>query len=91
VQVSLKYAEEHLADLLSAAHRGESIEIAVPDRSPIKLVVSADDRPARRPRRELLGAWEGLMILPSDEEWAVMDRDIEEEMLDGAVSSREKH
>jgi len=31
MQVSLEYAKEHLADLVSVAYRGEEVEIAAPD------------------------------------------------------------
>ena len=38
-----------------------------------------------RPRAELLGAGEGLIQLPTDEEWRAMDKEIEEEMLNGPI------
>jgi antitoxin (DNA-binding transcriptional repressor) of toxin-antitoxin stability system len=37
MQVSLQYAAEHLAELASAARRGEEVEIAQPDEPPLIL------------------------------------------------------
>ena len=42
--------------------------------------------PSGRPRRELLYAWEGKIKLPTDEEWRAMDKEIEDEMLNGQSS-----
>ncbi len=44
----------------------------------------------RRPRKELLGCWEHLgVILPSDADWAAMDKEIEAE-FHGDVLTSEK-
>jgi antitoxin (DNA-binding transcriptional repressor) of toxin-antitoxin stability system len=78
IQVSLQYAAEHLADLASAALRGEDVEIAQPDQPSVKLVVSGlQPNPAKTGRR-ILGAGRGEMTLPSEEEWSAMDKEIEQ-------------
>jgi prevent-host-death family protein len=41
--------------------------------------------PPKRPRAELLYAWEGKITLPSDEEWSAMDKELEDEMLNGPL------
>jgi antitoxin (DNA-binding transcriptional repressor) of toxin-antitoxin stability system len=40
MQVNLKYAEEHLADLVSAVDAGQEVEISRPDKPSLRLVVS---------------------------------------------------
>ncbi len=86
MQVTLQYAQEHLADLVSAATRGEEVEIAQPDASDTRLFLVArvsEAPPLRKSRKELLGAWEGQVQLPTDDEWRAMDDEIAAEMLDG--------
>ena len=55
MQVSLQYAAEHLAELASAARRGEEVEIAQPDEPPIKLVVSTSA--PFTPKPKALASW----------------------------------
>ncbi len=86
MNVSLQYAQEHLADLISAADRGEEVEITRPD-EPVLRLVTSPETDARRVgnRRSLLGCGEGLITLPTDEGWAAMDKEIEDEMLNGPI------
>ena len=87
MKVNVQYAETHLADLISAADNGEVVEIARPDKPALRLVVDnafQGNIPGRQPRG-FLGAWEGLITLPTDEEWHAMDKEIEDEMLNGAI------
>jgi antitoxin (DNA-binding transcriptional repressor) of toxin-antitoxin stability system len=82
MKVSVQYAEQHFADLATAASLGEEVEIELPGKPVLKLVTSAPKSPARtpsgRPRSELWGAWEGLVAAPTQEEW---DR-VHQEFLD---------
>ena len=92
MKVNVQYAETHLADLISAADNGEIVEIARPDKSTLRLVV--DNEPARaemasQGRRSFLGGWEGRFTLPSDDEWHAMDKEIEDEMLNGDIAQFE--
>jgi hypothetical protein len=93
MKVNVQYAETHLTALIAAAARGEIIEIETPDAcaqifaSP-RLTGSAvepavEAKPASR--EHLWGAWEGLVTLPTDEEWAAMDKEIEDEMVNGPI------
>ena len=86
MNVSLQYAQEHLADLISAADRGEEVEITRPDKPALRLVTSPEtDIRKVGNRRSLLGRGEGLITLPTDEEWAAMDKEIEDEMINGPI------
>ncbi len=90
----MAYAEAHLADLIAAASRGEIVEIDAPIAS-VQLYASpkTDTNGAavstypleRGSRAHLAGAWEGLLVLPTDEEWATMDEEIARDMLDGPL------
>jgi antitoxin (DNA-binding transcriptional repressor) of toxin-antitoxin stability system len=103
MKVNVQYAETHFAELASSAARGEEVEVALPDGPTLKLVVSnsapaakAGERApfARRGgrigRKHLLGAGEGLIALPTDEEWAAMDKEIEDLMLNSPLLPEEK-
>jgi antitoxin (DNA-binding transcriptional repressor) of toxin-antitoxin stability system len=78
MQVTLQYAAEHLAELASAARRGEEVEIAQPDEPTLKLVVSASSTFTPKPGRRILGAGRGEMVVPSEEEWQAMDKELEQ-------------
>jgi antitoxin (DNA-binding transcriptional repressor) of toxin-antitoxin stability system len=65
MQVSLKYAEEHLADLMSAAYRGEEVEIAAPDQPPVRLALVVPETPAKA-SQPLLGSGKGEIWLADD-------------------------
>jgi len=69
--VNAQYAAEHFEDLASAADKGEQIEIERPGKPTLVLVSRPVGRPtpSGRPRRELWGAWEGLVEAPSQAEW----------------------
>lgn len=71
MQVSLKYPEEHLADLAEAAYGGEAIEIAAPDKPTLKLTISKTLDGVR-----VLGAGIGRIPPISFEEWQAMDSEI---------------
>ena len=89
MQVSLKYAQEHLADLVSAANRGEDVEIAAPDQAPVRLMLVVSNAPvadAPRPPRPL-GRLKGLIQVPTDEEWAAMDKELEEMMVHAPLTT----
>jgi antitoxin (DNA-binding transcriptional repressor) of toxin-antitoxin stability system len=88
MKVSAQYAQEHFPDLVDAAYSGEPVEIAVPDKPALFLaprVVGRKGTPSGRPRAELLGAGEGLVRVPTDEEWRAMDKELEDEMLNGPI------
>jgi antitoxin (DNA-binding transcriptional repressor) of toxin-antitoxin stability system len=95
MKVDVQYAETHLADLISAASRGEMIEIDSADAcaqivaSPKPLTSGGVVEPATAirsgSRAHLFGAWEGLVPVMSDEEWHALDKEIEAEMVNGPL------
>jgi antitoxin (DNA-binding transcriptional repressor) of toxin-antitoxin stability system len=86
MKVSVQYAQEHFADLATAASQGAEVEIELPGKPGLKLVtttpISRPRTPSGRPRRELGGAWEGLVAAPTQEEWDA----IHQEFLDSIKS-----
>jgi antitoxin (DNA-binding transcriptional repressor) of toxin-antitoxin stability system len=84
MKVSAQYAEEHFTDLLHAADNGEEVEIARADQPTyrLELVKSTTKAILSGPRRELLGAWEGLVKAPTEEEWRSIKKDFAESMPD---------
>jgi antitoxin (DNA-binding transcriptional repressor) of toxin-antitoxin stability system len=88
MQVSLQYAAEHLAELASAARRGEEVEIAQPDGPTYRLtLVPASSRKPKGPR--ILGAGVGEMVVPSWEEWKAIDKELEREVNEAPLVSGE--
>ncbi|ADW67998.1 hypothetical protein [Granulicella tundricola] len=85
MQVSLQYATQHLEELASAVDNGEEIEIARPEKSAIKLVVSAKAAQSETEGPRVLGALRGRMIVPSEEEWKKMDEELADIMTNGPV------
>jgi antitoxin (DNA-binding transcriptional repressor) of toxin-antitoxin stability system len=84
MKVSAQYAEEHFADILHAADNGEEVEIARPDMPALFLAPreSPSKTVPRRPRRELIGSWEGMVQAPSQEEWDKIHQQFLDEMPD---------
>ena len=60
MQVNLQYAEEHLADLVSAVDAGQEVEISRPDKPSLKLVVSERlSEPKKFDRTGMIGSGKG--------------------------------
>ncbi|QMV18324.1 hypothetical protein GOB94_06200 [Granulicella sp. 5B5] len=95
MKVNVQYAETHLSDLIAAASRGEIVEIETPDAcahiyaSPKPnasgSVVESTSEGKPTSRAHLAGAWEGLVPVISDEEWKALDKEIEDEMVNGPI------
>ena len=86
--ISAQYAETTVADLLYAADKGEEVVIARPGKPALRLVQDEAFEPSKPRvvgRKHLFGAWEGLVTLPTDEEWKAMDKEIEDDMLNGPI------
>jgi antitoxin (DNA-binding transcriptional repressor) of toxin-antitoxin stability system len=92
MKVSAQYAQEHFADILTAIDTGEEVELTRPGQ-PSLFIAPRPSEPAsarpKRPRAALLYAWEGKITLPTAEEWRTMDKEIEDEMLNGPISPPE--
>jgi len=88
MKVSAQYAEEHFADVLHTAMRGEDVEIAMPEQASVRmtLIQPATAAPAA-PEVRPLGRLKGVVPLPTDEEWAAMDKQIEDLMVNAPLIS----
>jgi antitoxin (DNA-binding transcriptional repressor) of toxin-antitoxin stability system len=73
MQVSLKYAQEHLPDLAIAASNGEEVEIALPGKPGFVLLQWKTPAPFKRTTPRILGEGIGEMVVPDFEEWQAMD------------------
>jgi prevent-host-death family protein len=84
MEVNVHQAKTQLSKLIAAAESGEEVVIARNGKPAVRIVPVAVA--AKRPRRELWGAGERLKItLPTDEEWKAMDKEIEDEMVNGPI------
>jgi antitoxin (DNA-binding transcriptional repressor) of toxin-antitoxin stability system len=66
MQVNLQYAEEHLADLVSAVDAGEEVEISRPDKPSLKLVVTSSASSEKVDRRGMFGSGKGKIWMADD-------------------------
>jgi antitoxin (DNA-binding transcriptional repressor) of toxin-antitoxin stability system len=88
--VSAQYAATHLDDILSAVDEGEQVRIDRADKPSIRLIVekSTERNAAQQAGRRILGAGRGELRVPSIEEWAQMDRELEHLMNDAPLTSQ---
>jgi antitoxin (DNA-binding transcriptional repressor) of toxin-antitoxin stability system len=73
MKVTAQYAEQHFADLLTAADTGEEVEIAHPDHPTYRLELVKPEPPKPTAKR-ILGAGRRKMIVPTWEEWKALDK-----------------
>lgn len=90
MQVDLRYAEEHFAELVFAADNGQEVEIARPDKPPLKLVVSSVSSAVLKDGMRVLGAGVGELRVPSAEEWRAIDLEWERAMLEAPLTTGER-
>jgi len=88
MEVNVHHAKTHLSKLISAVESGEEVVIARNGKPAVRLVPVAEV--AKKPRRELWGAWEGKITLPTEAEWKAMDKEIEGEMVNGPIFPGER-
>ena len=88
MEVNVHQAKTQLSKLIAAAESGEEVIIARNGKPAVRIVPVAVA--VKRPRRELWGAWEGKIKLPTDAEWAAMDKEIEDEMVNGPIFPAER-
>jgi antitoxin (DNA-binding transcriptional repressor) of toxin-antitoxin stability system len=89
MKVSAQYAEDHFKEILATAAGGEDVEIASEGNESFKLL----HMPAPEPKKQgprVLGAGVGELVLPTDEEWKAMDKELEDIMLNGPLFPPEK-
>jgi prevent-host-death family protein len=88
MEVNVHQAKTQLSKLISAAESGEEVIIARNGKPAVRMVpVRAV---AAKSRREMWGAWEGRIALPTDAEWKAMDKEIENEMVNGPIFPAER-
>jgi prevent-host-death family protein len=68
--VNMHEAKTHLSELVARAEAGEEIVIARSGAPAVRLVPVV----GVRPRRRVGGDLEGIVAVPTDEEWAESDR-----------------
>lgn len=90
MHVNFQYAEEHFAELAKAVDEGQIVEISRPEKPALKLVMSNVLAPQKRTGKRILGAGRGELRIPSDEEWAAVDKELERDMLDSPLVSGEE-
>jgi hypothetical protein len=84
MKVNVQYAETHLADLISAASRGEIVEIEGPENT-AQLLTFPTLKTGLSGGRRILGAARGKFAMPSDEEWRAADKELEHMMNNGPI------
>ena len=88
MEVNVHQAKTQLSKLIAAAESGEEVIIARNGKPAVRMVpVRAV---AAKSRREMWGAWEGRITLPTDAEWQAMDKEIENEMVNGPIFPAER-
>jgi prevent-host-death family protein len=88
MKANVHQAKTQLSKLISAAESGEEVIIARNGKPAVRMVpVRAV---AAKSRREMWGAWEGRITLPTDAEWKAMDKEIEDEMVNGPIFPAER-
>jgi prevent-host-death family protein len=80
-QVNMHEAKTHLSRLVERVEGGEEIVISRAGKPAAKLVPVPQAKPGKR----TLGGWEGKFELPSDEEWAEMDKEIERDFEESEI------
>ena len=78
MQVSAQYAFSHFDDIASAVDRGEPVEILRPGKPALQLLPAPTRKP--QPASRILGAGQGELRVPSEEEWRAMDKELERQM-----------
>ena len=68
MKVNVQYAEAHLADLISAASRGEIVEIDAEDAC-AQVFASPKPDAAKASGPRVLGAGRGEILMPPPEDW----------------------
>lgn len=85
MRVTAQYAEQHFLDLLTAAERGEEVEILRVGGALLRLVVSESVAPKAREER-VLGLGRGELRVPSEQEWHAMDEEPARRMSEPALA-----
>ena len=79
MEVNVHHAKTNLSKLIAAVESGEEVVIARNGKPAVKLVSAYPVEKQRGRRREAMGAWEGLVMAPTEEQW----EKIHQEFVDG--------
>ena len=82
MKVSAQFAFSHFEDISAAIDRGEDVEIERPGKSGLHLVLRPTETSVPNSGRRVLGALAGQMRVPTEQEWAEMDQEIQRQMVD---------
>lgn len=85
MQVNLKYAETHLADLISAVDAGEEVEIERPNKPALKLVVSNTGMSTPVSRKGMIGSGKGKIWYADDWDSPVVNEEIARSFNEGKL------
>ncbi len=80
--VNLQYAETHLANLIAAASRGETVHIEGPE---YMAQIVAYPKPKLVEGRRILGAGRAHFAMPPMEDWEAADKELERLMNDSPL------
>ena len=80
MKVSQQYALEHFDEVASAVDSGEVVEIDRVGKPALHLVRPTPTRQPPRADQRVLGAGKALFPVPTEAEWAAMDRELEADM-----------
>jgi hypothetical protein len=84
MKVNVQYAETHLEDLISAASRGEIVQIEGPEHT-AHILTFPTPKPELVGGRRILGALRGKIAVPTEEEWRAADKELERLMNDSPI------
>ncbi len=86
MEVNVHHAKTHLSRLIQRAEEGEEVIIARDGKPAVKLVPVSPEPPEENYR--VLGRLKGKLNLPEkEEEWKLMDKELEELMNDEPLMS----
>lgn len=85
MEVNVHHAKTHLSKLIQQAENGEEVIIARDGKPAVKLVPVVPEQPNAGKR--IPGRLKGKLNLPEnwEEEWKLMDKEIEEDMCDAPL------
>ncbi|MFW5659140.1 MAG: hypothetical protein ACOCZ8_04095 [Bacteroidota bacterium] len=82
-KISLEEAKAQFEELLEKLLVGKSVSIAAEGEQPVEL--SIDQPVSENKRRGTAGKFRGKIKMPTDEEWAAMDREIEQDFEESEI------
>jgi antitoxin (DNA-binding transcriptional repressor) of toxin-antitoxin stability system len=88
MQVNLQYAEDHLADLVSAVDAGQEVEISRPDKPAVRLILVSPVTP--KSRSGMIGSGKGKIWVADDWDSKETNEEIARIFNDGPVFPQDR-